>query len=342
MIQDIKQLLPDDLKGIVKSWNMPSFHAMQIFSWLYQKRAENFDQMSNLPFELRAKLREKFYLFGLRLLKVFKSSDGTRKLLLALKDKNFIEAVIIPAEKRLTACISSQVGCRFACCFCASGLRGFKRNLNCGEMIEELLYLKKNSGNRRLTHIVFMGIGEPLDNYDNVLKAIKIINSPDAFNIASRRITISTSGVIPGIERLSNEGLQVELSISLHAGDEKTRSLIMPINRIYPLNALLSVCREYIRKTNRQITFEYVLVRGLNSSLQNAQRLGIILKDMNCKVNLIPANPIKELKIAPPEKEGILSFKHSLLKSGVHVTLRKPRGKDIQAACGQLLSKVKI
>ncbi|MFH0790331.1 MAG: radical SAM protein, partial [Candidatus Omnitrophota bacterium] len=197
-MQDIKELTLEGLKDILGSWNKPSFHARQIFSWVYQKRAENFDQMSNLPFDLRAKLKEEFYLSGLRVIKVLKSGDGTEKQLFELKDGNFIEAVIIPAQKRLTGCLSSQAGCKFACRFCASGLLGFKRNLTSGEILDEISYLERNSRDKKLTHIVFMGVGEPLDNYDNVLKAVRIINSSEAFNIAARRITISTSGVIPG------------------------------------------------------------------------------------------------------------------------------------------------
>jgi 23S rRNA (adenine2503-C2)-methyltransferase len=203
-------------------------------------------------------------------------------------------------------------------------------------MIEEVLYSKNKSKNKKLTHLVFMGIGEPLDNYDNVLKAIRIINSPEGLNIGARRITVSTCGIIPGIKRLSAEGLQVELSISLHAPDDETRSQIMPVNKKYPVTELIKACKDYIKKTNRQITFEYVLIKNLNSDLQNAQKLSKILRGLNCKINLIPCNPIKELNIEPPNKLEILLFKDYLLKEGINATLRKPRGQDIEAACGQL------
>jgi 23S rRNA (adenine2503-C2)-methyltransferase len=257
-------------------------------------------------------------------------------MLFELRDGNLIEAVAIPTEKRTTGCLSTQAGCRFSCRFCASGLLGFKRNLTTAEMVEEVLYLKNNTALQKLTHIVFMGIGEPLDNYDNLLGAIRIINFPEGLHIGSRRITISTCGLLPGIKRLSEEGLQIELSVSLHASDDKIRSQLMPINRKYPLRSLLEACRKYIKRTNRQVTFEYVLIKGMNSDLQNARKLSIILKPLNCKVNLIPANAVGELGIEPPDKSEILLFKDYLVKSGINVTLRRPRGQDIAAACGQL------
>jgi len=370
-MQDIKGLTQEELKNILNSWKQEGFRAQQIFAWIYKKGAKEFNQMSNLPLDLRRLLKEFFHLFSLKLIKRIKSIDGTEKFLFELQDKNFIlsrpktlpfkarmdngrssislqetagfsprsfiEAVTIPTEKRVTGCISTQVGCKFSCKFCASGLLGFKRNLTYAEMIEEALYLKDNSKNKKLTHLVFMGIGEPLDNYDNVIKAIRIINSPYGLNIGARRITISTCGIIPGIKRLSEEGLQIELSISLHAGDDKTRSLIMPVNKKYPLQDLIAACREYMEKTDRQITFEYVLIKGINSDLQNALNLSKILRNLKlCKVNLIPANSIKELRVEPPNKLEILLFRDYLLRSGINVTLRKPRGEDIEAACGQL------
>jgi len=335
-MNDIKDLTLKELEQVLLNWKQGSFHARQIFSWLYKKGVTNFDAMSDLPSDLRTRLKESFYILSLKLIKRIKSYDGTEKFLFALKDDNLIEAVIIPAERRITGCISTQVGCKFACRFCASGLLGFKRNLSCGEMLDEALYLKNNAPDNKITHLVFMGIGEPLDNYDHVLRAIRIINSRYSFNIGARRITISTCGIVPGIKRLSAEGLQIELSVSLHAADDKTRSQIMPINKKYPLKALIEACKDYIRKTNRQITFEYVLIKGMNYDLQNAQNLIKILKGLNCKVNLIPCNAIKELKVEPPKKSEILLFRDYLLKSGINVTLRRPRGQDIEAACGQL------
>lgn len=357
-MQDIKELNLKELEYILTEWDNVSFRARQIFSWIYKKGTLSFNGMTDLPQELRERLKEKFYLYNLKLKKMLQSKDGTKKLLLELRDGNTIEAVSIPSKKRVTGCISTQVGCRFRCFFCASGLLGFKRNLSCGEMLDEILFLnpvrnvvqrsaslivsngvKINSPLKKLTHIVFMGIGEPLDNYDNVLKTIRIINSQEALRIAARRITISTCGIIAGIKRLAKEGLQIELSISLHAADDKTRSQIMPINKKYPLSSLIKACKEYIEKTKRQITFEYILIKGINSDLQSSQRLGKILKGLNSKINLIPANTVKECKIEPPPKLEILLFRDYLLKQGINVTLRKPRGQDIEAACGQLRLK---
>ncbi|MDI6758742.1 MAG: 23S rRNA (adenine(2503)-C(2))-methyltransferase RlmN [Candidatus Omnitrophota bacterium] len=336
-MQSIKGLNLEELENILKAWNEPSFHARQIFSWIYKKGAVDFSMMSDLPFVLREQLKKDFCFSDLKPVKVFKSKDGTKKLLLALKDKNFIEAVSIPAKNRLTGCISTQVGCRFSCKFCASARLGFRRNLSTQEMIDEILCLKNNSLDRKLTHFVFMGIGEPLDNYDNVIKTIRIVNSAESLNIGSRRITISSCGLIPQMKRLSGEGLQIELSISLHAADNKTRSGLMPVNKIYPLEDLLCACKEYIVKTRRQITFEYVLIKGVNSKIQDALNLARILKGLKlCKINLIPANSIAELHIEPAGKLETLLFRDCLLKKGMNVTLRKPCGRDIEASCGQL------
>lgn len=336
-MQDIIGLTVAELEENLKSSGHPTFHARQIFAWIYKKGISDFDSMSDLSAELRESLKEKFFIGNLKLIKTLKSSDETEKFLFELKDNNFIEAVIIPVEERITGCISTQVGCRFACKFCASGLFGFKRNLNTSEMIAEVLYLKNHSADRKLTHLVFMGIGEPLDNYENVLKAIRIINSHYSFNIGARRITISTCGIVPGIDRLADENLQIELSVSLHAAEDKARSSLMPVNKKYPLKDLISACKEYMRRTKRQITFEYVLIKGLNSSLQDAQNLSRILRGLElCKVNLIPSNLVKEVGAEPPNKLEVLFFKDCLLKAGVNVTLRKPRGQDIEAACGQL------
>jgi len=336
-MKDIKELTTEELKGVLSGWQEQVFHAGQISSWIYKRGVVDFDSMSDLSADLRKKLTENFYVCGLKLAGKAESIDGTEKFLLGLRDGNLIEAVVIPAEGRVTACLSTQAGCKYRCSFCASALSGFKRNLSCAEILDELLYLKNNSGAQKITHVVFMGTGEPLDNYDNVLEAIRIINSKDAFDIGARRITVSTCGIIPGIRRLAQEGLQVELSISLHAADDKLRSGLMPVNKIYPLKELIAAARVYTQETKRQVTFEYVLIKGLNSDLQNAQKLVKILKDLRLsKVNLIPSNFIKECGVEPPNKLEILFFKDYLIKHGLHVTLRKSRGEDIDAACGQL------
>ena len=336
-MQDITGLNLFELQEILAGWGEPKFRASQILAWIYKNGVQDFSLMSDVAFALRQRLKENFRFIGLRLGQVLESGDGTKKFLLELKDKNLIEAVIIPAKGRVTACLSTQVGCKFACRFCASGLSEFKRNLTAAEIVEEVLFLNKSCGNAKLTHIVFMGSGEPLDNYDNLLKAIRIINAPYSFNIGARRITISTCGIIPGIKRLVGEDLQVELSISLHAPGDKVRSSLIPINKKYPLKELIAACKGYIEKTNRQITFEYILIKGVNSDLQNAQDLCKILKGLRlAKVNIIPANQVKELQVEPPARSDILLFRDYLLKHGVMVTLRKARGQDIEAACGQL------
>jgi 23S rRNA (adenine2503-C2)-methyltransferase len=336
-MQDIKELSLKELEDKLLSWGSPKYHARGIFNWIYQKGAFEFGQMSNLPALLRKTLTDEFSILGLSLADLQDSGDGTTKFLFELTDKNLVEAVNIPAARRITGCISSQVGCKFGCHFCASALKGFKRNLTLGEILDEVLYLKNNLKIGKLTHIVFMGTGEPLDNYENVLSAIRLLNSPLAFNIGARRITISTCGIIPGIKRLQGEDLQIELSVSLHAADDKTRSQLMPVNNKYPLAALIECCREYIAKTNRQITFEYILIKGFNSDVAAAEKLVTLLKDLRlAKVNLIPANPIAELKAFPPSEREIIIFKDKLFNSGINVTLRKERGQDINAACGQL------
>ncbi|MFH0763301.1 MAG: 23S rRNA (adenine(2503)-C(2))-methyltransferase RlmN [Candidatus Omnitrophota bacterium] len=336
-MDDIKNFTLKELELLLKGWGAPGFCAGQIFSWIYKKGAADFQEMTNLPQELRRRLGEKFYIFGLQLAKHLVSTDGTEKFLLELRGGSLIEAVAIPAGKRVTVCISTQAGCKFACSFCASGLGGFKGNLSAGEIIEQVLYLKKHSRQKKITHIVFMGSGEPLDNYDNLLAAARIINSPEGLEVGARRITISTCGIIPGIRRLAEEGMQIELSVSLHAADERTRSRLMPINKKYPLRGLIGACKEYIERTGRQITFEYILLKGINSSLQSARKLVIILKGLKlAKVNLISSNPVKELGAEPPDRAEVGVFKEYLLKHGLNVTLRRPRGQDIEAACGQL------
>ena len=334
---DIKELNLEELKVILSGWLQKPFHAEQIFSWIYKRGVADFDLMSDLSAELRKTLKENFSIRGLKPVKKLESSDGTEKFLFALADGNLIEAVVIPTGDRVTACLSTQAGCKYRCSFCASALGGFKRNLTCGEILEELLYLKNSSKEKKITHVVFMGTGEPLDNYENVLKAVRLINSKEAFDIGARRITISTCGIIPGIKRLAQENLQIELSVSLHAPDDRLRSRLMPVNKIYPLGELVSVLSEYIEKTDRQITFEYALIKNLNSDLQNAQKLVKLLKGLRlAKVNLIPSNFIKECGVEPPGKLEIIFFKDYLIKQGLSVTLRKSRGQDIDAACGQL------
>jgi len=336
MKKDIRGLTLEELQETLSAWGQQSFTGRQIYSWIFGRKVVDFDRMTDLSKGLRSLLGKNFTINGPNLVETQSSSDGTKKFLFKLKDENLIEAVTIPAEKRLTACISSQAGCKFKCAFCASGTLGFRRNLETEEIIGEVFALKNDSGDKDLTHIVFMGTGEPLDNYDNVMKAIRIINSKYGFNIGARRITISTCGIVPGIKRLSQEGLQIELSVSLHAADDKTRNLLMPVNKVYPFKELLAACRHYVEETNRQVTFEYVLIKGVNCGLHDVRNLAKVLRGLNCKVNLIASNPVNESGFVPPNKLEALVFRQGLLKSGINVTLRRERGKDIDAACGQL------
>lgn len=336
MIEPIKSYSLDELRQLFLQWQEPRFRADQVFSWIYKKGVLEFEAMSNIPSSLKERLKKHFISCQVNVKDVLTSVDKTQKLLFELLDGHLIEAVVIPAENRVTACVSSQVGCKYKCSFCASGLGGFKRNLSVSEILDEVWFLKDASSDHLLTHLVFMGTGEPFDNYDNVLKAIRIINAEYGFNIGARRITISTAGVIPGIERLSKEGLQIELSVSLHAADDALRSKLMPINKKYPLKDLIAACHQYVAATNRQVTFEYILIKDVNSGMQNAVKLSTLLQGLNAKVNIIPCNTIKELALNAPSPRDISLFKQKLVALGAHATIRKSRGEDIHSACGQL------
>ena len=333
-MQGILEYRIEDLESYLIKHDFPGYASKQIFDWIYKKAVFDFQQMTNLSRQLRSFLKSNFRILSIRLIKKQVSSDGAQKFLFQLGDKQSIESALIPVTRRITACISTQVGCKFACRFCASGLNGWQRDLSAGEIIEQVIYLK-NILRQDVSNLVFMGIGEPLDNYDNVLKAIRILNSPYGLNIGARKITISTCGIIPGIQRLAQENLQVELSISLHAADNKLRSFLMPINKKYPLKQLIQACQEYFKKTKRQITFEYVLIKGINSDLQQANRLAKLLANLDAKVNLIPASDNKTGFLAA-NKLDTLFFRDALLKAGIPATIRRSRGTDIEAACGQL------
>ena len=250
--------------------------------------------------------------------------------------------MLIPVKDRLTACLSSQAGCPFSCGFCASGIAGFKRNLQVSEITGQLLEIDYTLKDSAVTNVVFMGTGEPLDNYENVLKAIRIINASQGFNIGARRITISTCGIIPGIKRLSAEGLQIELSVSLHAADDNTRARLMPVNKKYPLKNLISACKDYAALTKRQVTFEYVLIKGLNCSKEAADNLVRLLTGWECKVNLLVYNPVQEFPYQPADEGEIEFFIWLLRKQRIMVTMRRSRGKDIDGACGQLRLKGRL
>ncbi len=350
--EDIKDLSLAQLYAKFKSLNEPAYRAEQVFEWIYKKGAKSFADMTDLPAKLRDYLSNKYMISGVALVSVQMSrSDGTSKYLFALSDGETVESVLIPAfggtspakdpaggASRQTVCLSSQAGCAYGCYFCASGLAGFKRDLTCGEILSQALAIQDAlmRKGKRITNVVMMGTGEPLSNYDNVIKAVEIMNSPHGLGIGARKITVLTAGHIPGIQRYMQEKEQFELSVSLHAADDKTRSKLMPINNVYPLGKLMAVCKEYTREKGRIITFEYILIKDVNASPTDAQNLVKLLKGLNCKVNLIPFNPVADFKFSPPSMKEAKAFQEALDKGGISSTIRSQRGADIDAACGQL------
>jgi 23S rRNA (adenine2503-C2)-methyltransferase len=313
------------------------YRATQVFRWLYKVGVKSFDEMTDLNKELREKLKERFHITKVTALDSKRSLyDGTTKYLLKLEDSHTVETVLLPEEERTTLCLSSQVGCKFGCSFCASAPFGFVRNLKASEILDEVLFIREHNKDRVITNIVFMGIGEPLDNYNNVMRAIRILNDEDAFKIGARKITISTCGIIPAMQKLSDEKLQIELSVSLHSADDKVRSKFVPINKRYPLSDLIAACKAYTKKTKRVITFEYILIKGVNASEGDAFVLARLLNGMMCKVNLISYNQIKAKGYEAPSTEGVKDFFRTLKSRGINVMLRKSKGEDIDAGCGQL------
>lgn len=334
--RDMLDLSYEDLTAYLKSVGESPFRSSQIFEWIYQKQVQSFDKMSNLPSRLRGRMKNDFIFYEPRILQKKISSDGTLKVLFELHDQKKIETVLIPTLTRATVCVSTQAGCKFGCRFCASGIGGWERNLSCGEILSQVLYMKKIAQKRPLSHIVFMGMGEPLDNYDNLIKAIRVINSPEGINIAARRITISTCGLIPQIKKLAEEGLQIELAVSLHGSSDTSRNVLMPINKKYPVKDLIAACKVYSKATKRQITFEYILIKDVTCTERASRELSRLLKGLLCKINLIPYNPVSEFDHKPPSRNQIFSFKNQLTRLGVHAMIRAPRGRDVSAACGQL------
>jgi 23S rRNA (adenine2503-C2)-methyltransferase len=332
---DIRDLTRDELAAEFESMGELAYRADQIFSWLYSRGAKSFGDFTDLPKSLREKLAGRFSLRTLTADEILRARDGTEKYLFRLSDGLGIEAVLIPAGARRTVCLSTQAGCKLGCVFCASGLHGFKRNLQPFEIVGQVLYLRERL-EAALTNIVFMGMGEPLDNFENLVRAIRILNDPKGLGIAARRMTVSTSGIVPGIERFKDIGLQVNLSISIHAADETLRERLMPVSRKYPLEKLLAACEDYLREGGRKLTFEYVLIDGVNDRLADADGLVRIARRLRAKVNLIPYSPVEGLDFRTPQKDRIRNFIRRLELKGVGVTLRQSKGREIRAACGQL------
>lgn len=314
------------------------FRGGQIFSWIH-RGVTDFDEMTNIPAYLREKLRERTLIGMPKVVKVQKSKiDGTRKYLLELSDGNRIESVFMKYKFGNSICVSSQVGCRMGCKFCASGLDGLLRNMEAGEILGQILAVEKDTG-EKINHIVIMGTGEPFDNYENVSKFLKLVNNPKGLNIGMRNITVSTCGIVPKIREFAKDFPQINLAISLHHTDDESRSNLMPVNRKYPIGELLAACREYTEKTSRRITFEYTLVKGVNDSKERATALGKLLKGMLCHVNLIPLNAVEETGLKTTDRKGADLFRKQLEDMGIPSTIRRELGDDIDGACGQLRLK---
>jgi 23S rRNA (adenine2503-C2)-methyltransferase len=327
----------EELVDLMKIEKVPSFRGKQIFEWIY-KGADRFEAMQNLPKSLREQLDEKYVIKNMEILEVMASKDGTRKYLMRLLDGNIIECVLMRYKHGNTICVSTQVGCRMKCSFCASTLHGLERNLTAGEMIGQILTVSKDIG-ERIGNVVLMGSGEPLDNYDAVLRFIKLMNHPKGLNIGMRSITLSTCGLVPKIKALMAEKLQITLAVSLHASVEEIRSQLMPVNKSYSIKELLAVCKQYADVTGRRVTFEYALIAGKNDSKQEAESLGLLLRNIHCHVNLIPINPVVETSFEATNQAQARIFQNVLKQYGVEATIRRELGADIDAACGQLRNK---
>ncbi len=337
MNKSIKNYTLDELKEEFKKLEEKSYRAEQVYEWIYKKKVNSFDDMTNLSIDLREKLKSNFSFGTFNIIKKLESVDGTKKYLFDINDGSgsLIESVLMQYHHGYTICVSSQIGCRMGCKFCASTGIKFERGLEAGEIVEQLLAIEKDAG-ITISNIVFMGIGEPLDNYENVMRAIKILNHPKSLNIGARHISISTSGLVPEIYKMADEKMQCTLSISLHASNNDTRSEMMPINKKYPIEELMAACKYYIEKTNKRISFEYALAKDNNDNLQDAKDLVKLLKGMLAHVNLIPINKIDNGKYFKSTNENIIKFRDYLNDNGIVATIRRELGSDIDAACGQL------
>ncbi len=337
-MKNIKDYNLDELQEELINLGEKKFRAEQIFKWLYVEKVKSFDEMTNLSLELREKLKENYNICNYNIIKKQESSDGTKKYLFDVLDGNAIETVLMQYHHGKTVCVSSQIGCKMGCKFCASTGIKFIRSLTAGEIVEQILAVEQDI-NDKISNIVFMGIGEPLDNYDNVIKAIKILNNQKGLNIGTRHISVSTSGIVPRIYDLANENIQCTLSISLHATTDEKRSSMMPINNKYNIEELMKACKDYIKITNKRISFEYALAKDNNDNLDDAKKLVKLLKGMLCHVNLIPINKIENGKFSKSTNENILKFRDFLNENGIVATIRRELGSDIDAACGQLRRK---
>ena len=331
----------EDLEELMISLGQKKYRATQIFKWIYERGVTNFDEMSDISLSFREVLKNEFTLSIPTIYKKQVSSDGTIKLLLCLGDDSKIETVLMRYNYGLVACVTSQVGCNMGCAFCASGLFKKQRNLEVHELVGQILVLNNllKEENKKITHVVVMGTGEPFDNYDNVMKFIRILNNPHGFAIGARHLTVSTCGLVEKIREYANEGIQINLAISLHAPSDKIRNKIMPISLKYPLDQLMDAVKYYEATAKRRVTFEYILLEDINDSIENAKELAKLIKGTTSYVNLIPYNPVGELKYKRTSGNRVHRFMDALIKEGVNVTVRKEFGTDIDAACGQLRAK---
>ena len=335
-MKDIRSMTIAELRLLMEEMGEKPYRASQLFSWLHREAVTDYDEMTNLPKGLRDTLREDYPLTVLRLEALQVSGeDGTRKYLFLMPDGNCVETVCMQYHFGISVCVSSQVGCRMGCRFCASTLEGCARSLMPSEILEQV-YAVERDLKKRISHVVVMGMGEPFDNYENVMGFVDLLTSEEGHHLSARGITVSTCGLIPGILRLAGEKRQINLAISLHAATQEKREALMPVAKRYSLTDLMEACRTYYASTHRQITFEYALVKGENDSLADADALKDLLKGLNCMVNLIPVNPVTETGYKPTEKTDVLKFKERLEKYGIHVTIRREMGRDIDGACGQL------
>ena len=325
----------EELQSWMKENGESAFRAKQVISWIY-KGVKEFDEMKNIPVALREKLKENFLISLPTIVEVYESKvDDTKKMLLSLKDNNLIECVIMKYKHGNSICVSTQVGCRMGCKFCASTLGGRIRDLSAGEILSQVMVAQNYIG-ERISNIVLMGSGEPLDNFENVTKFLKLVNAEYGLNIGQRHITLSTCGIVPKIKELADLDLSITLAISLHAFSDEKRKVIMPIANKYSISEILDACKYYMDKTGRRITYEYSLVSGVNDSREDAKSLATLLKSMNCHVNLIPVNEIKENTLKRPSRKTVEDFENILKSYGLEVTIRREMGTDINAACGQL------
>ena len=337
-MKKIKDFTADELKEEMANLGEKPFRASQIWEWLYKENVSSFDEMTNLSIDLRSKLKENYEIGTYKIIRKLESVDGTKKYLFDILDGNAIETVLMDYKFGKSICVSTQVGCKMGCKFCASTGIDFVRSLSSGEIVEQILAVQREE-NVKVSNVVYMGIGEPLDNYDNVVKSLKILNDSKGLNIGARHISISTSGLVPKIKQLADEKLQCTLSISLHATTNEKRNEMMPVNMAYPIEELIDACKYYIKKTGRRISFEYALAKDNNDNLEDAKRLVHLLKGMIAHVNLIPINKIENGKYTKSTNENILKFRDYLNENGIIATVRRELGSDIEAACGQLRRK---